>query len=294
MSEALIRTGTGLGRAPMTLIDWLSLKLVRSWGLQSRWVDSGLGRLHVLDGPGRGPLPPVVLVHGMGARSTHFRFVIRELLAHHRRIIVPDLLAHGLSDVPGDFHGRDVTRSVEDAILPSLDEPVVLFGNSMGGKAALEFACRHPEAVARLVVAGPAGAFAPDEVLRVWRKRFDAQTHQDGLRLVSQVFGRDFSWPARQVIAWGARKQVNTPTVRLLLEGLSEADCLDPSQLQSLPMPVLLLWGQHERMMDEGHLEWFQTHLPAHTRIQRPPFGHSPFMEAPRVLARIIVEDSRC
>ena len=276
------------------VIDWLSLKLVRSWGLESRWVETSMGALHVLDGPGEGELPPVVLLHGLGARATHFRFVIRDLLPHHRRIIVPDMLGHGLSHVPERFHGGDCTDTVDEALCALVDEPVVLFGTSMGGKTAIQFASRHPDRVTRLVVSAPSGVPLDAEELRSWVGRFTVEGHQDGIRVIEQTFARTFAWPLRQVMAWGAHRQLSTFTVRNLLQRASPKDCLDPRDLERLAMPVLMLWGQEERIMEEHHLAWFRENLPAHALVERPEqYGHSPFLERPHFLADRIVEHAR-
>jgi len=253
-----------------------------------------MGTLHVLDGPGRGDLPAVVLLHGLGARATHFRFVIRNLLPHHQRIIVPDLLGHGLSHVPERFHGGHCTDTAHEAMLELIDEPVVLFGNSMGGQTAIQFAVRHPEWVARLVVSAPFGVPLDSEDLQAWLKRFYVDGHDDGIRVIGQTFARKFWWPMRHLMAWGARRQMNTFTVRNLLGRASPKDCLDPLDLEGLAMPVLMLWGQEERIMEEQHLAWFRDHLPAHARVERPErYGHSPFLERPRFLACRIVEAAR-
>jgi pimeloyl-ACP methyl ester carboxylesterase len=273
------------------VVDWASLTWLRSLGMKSRWVETSMGRLHVLDGPGQGALPPIVLLHGLGARATHFRFLVKELLPHHRRIIVPDLLGHGLSDTPDDFDGIDVTTTGTEALLQLIDEPVVLFGNSMGGKGAILFASAHPDRVHKLVASAPAGAQLPLDELRAWISRFYVDSHADSIQVVKQTFARDFSLPMLHFVAWGARKQLNAPTVRRLLDSTSTRDCLLPEQVQGLAMPTLLLWGQQERMMEPHHLAWFEANLPAHARVERPDgYGHSPFLECPALLAEHILK----
>jgi pimeloyl-ACP methyl ester carboxylesterase len=59
-------------------------------------------------------------------------------------------------------------------------------------------------------------------------------------------------------------------------------------------MPVLLLWGQSERLMPSGALAYFRRHLPANTLVEEPPgFGHCPHFDDPSRLAARIVEFER-
>ena len=82
--------------------------------------------------------------------------------------------------------------------------------------------------------------------------------------------------------------------VRSLLLGASNATALRPEELEALNVPVLLVWGQEERLLPESNLDYFRRHLPAGTRVERPDgFGHSPHIDAPEALAELIVEFAR-
>jgi pimeloyl-ACP methyl ester carboxylesterase len=250
-----------------------------------------MGALHVLDGVGGGDGPTVVLLHGLGGRATHFRFVVRRMLPRVRRVVVPDLLAHGLSEVPAAFHGRHVMGTVAEALRQVLDEPFVLFGNSMGGKAAVQFASTAPEGLLGLVISAPAGAVVTKEELEIWLNRFNVNSHGDALTLVERAFARQLAWPVRQIVAWGARRQLNAPAVRHLLQEISVDDCLEPELVRGLALPMLLLWGTGDELMAPQHLQWWLDHLPEHARVERPDgYGHSPFVECPDVLADLILD----
>jgi len=273
------------------VIDWASLKWLHRMGLRSRFVPTSMGALHVLDGVGGGDGPTVVLLHGLGGRATHFRFVVRRMLPRVRRVVVPDLLAHGLSEVPAAFHGRHVMGTVAEALRQVLDEPFVLFGNSMGGKAAVQFASTAPEGLLGLVISAPAGAVVTKEELEIWLNRFNVNSHGDALTLVERAFARQLAWPVRQIVAWGARRQLNAPAVRQLLQEISVDDCLEPELVRGLALPMLLLWGTGDELMAPQHLQWWLDHLPEHARVERPDgYGHSPFVECPDVLADLILD----
>jgi 3-oxoadipate enol-lactonase len=106
----------------------------------------------------RGRGPAVLLAHGMWCDAGMFT-ALAQLLARQARVLVPDLRAHGRSDVPAKgWSIADVAEDL-DAMLDQLGVgKVVLAGFSMGGMAAVEFALRHPDRLAGLALIGTSAA----------------------------------------------------------------------------------------------------------------------------------------
>jgi len=104
----------------------------------------------------------VVLVHGLGMSSRYMMPLARHL-ASEFRVYAPDLPGFGLSDKPA--HALTVPE-LADALSAFLDavEPrrAAFVGNSLGCEILVEFACRYPERVERLVLQGP----TPDPEVR--------------------------------------------------------------------------------------------------------------------------------
>lgn len=117
---------------------------------ESHWFDHPEGRLHYVDeGEGR----PVVMLHGNPTWSFLYRHLVRGLSDDYR-CIAPDLLGFGLSEKSAAFsyrpaaHARVVERLIESLGLGD----AVLVGHDWGGPLGLDYATRHPDAVAGLVV----------------------------------------------------------------------------------------------------------------------------------------------
>ncbi|WP_324606696.1 alpha/beta fold hydrolase [Kitasatospora azatica] len=97
-----------------------------------------------------------VFLHGLGASSPAYfaATAAHPLLAGHRSFLV-DLLGFGISDRPTGFpytleaHADAVAAALRAAGVTG----VQLVGHSMGGAVAIVLASRHPELVARLVLA---------------------------------------------------------------------------------------------------------------------------------------------
>ena len=107
-------------------LDRLALSAVRLQGWKSRFVDTPDGHVHLFDIRGRGPLPPILLLHGLGSRSADYALLIRRLKRLTRRLIVPDVPGHGLSRVPeGGLQPEMMESSLLSAVDEVLDEEAV-------------------------------------------------------------------------------------------------------------------------------------------------------------------------
>lgn len=253
-------------------------------GFRSVKVPTSVGRVHALDGRGAGDLPPVVLLHGLASAGIHLAPLMTELRPWARRLVAPDLMAHGYSDLP---HGGLTPTALRAGLVESLDalldEPSVLVGNSLGGLAALRYALARPERVKALVLLSPGGAPHTPEELDALRRTFLLRTHREAVAFVDRVFARP-PW-MRSMIAWGTRRKMAHPAVRSLLDSLHAEPMLHERELASLAMPVMVVWGRGDRVLPASAMHWFRGALPPHARfVEAEGLGHSPYLEdAPRV-----------
>jgi pimeloyl-ACP methyl ester carboxylesterase len=272
------------------LINATNLHLLRRQGFAQRHVDTPHGKLHVLDAAGRGDGPPVVLVHGLSGRGTSFRGVVPQLLARVRRVLLPDLLGHGHSEVPSvPLSPTRLTESFAHSLDVLLDEPAVLFGNSLGAFHVVKYAAEKPDRVCGVVLCSPGGAKLSEGDFRGAQKMLQLDTHEDALTLVSRSVARPFG-PVRHLIAKSLRQRLSVPHVRRFLDELSLDDSLSPSDLGDLKMPVLMLWGTADTVYPRSAFDWFRSHLPGHAQVEEPDgFGHAAMIERPRELAARLV-----
>lgn len=124
--------------------------------MRSRYIDLD-GPVHVADLGGEGP--PVVCVHGLGGSYANWVGAAPYLrrLGHVTAI---DLPGFGLTPPVGRPATLAANQRILHRYLSSLDAPVTLIGNSMGGAIALRQAALGPETVARLVLVSPAAPWA--------------------------------------------------------------------------------------------------------------------------------------
>lgn len=103
--------------------------------------------------------PALLLIHGFGASTDHWRKNISEL-SQEFQVWAIDLLGFGRSAKPAWTYSAQLWREqLHDFITEVIDRPVVLAGNSLGGYAALCVAAEYPEATAGLILINSAGPF---------------------------------------------------------------------------------------------------------------------------------------
>lgn len=275
-----------------TPLDLYNLRQLRAKGFTSRTTETSAGRMHSLTAEGGGE-HTMVLVHGLGARGTHYRRLCLALLPHVRRLVLPDLLGHGHSQMPGEDYSTALVQSALDEFLDGLlEEPGVLYGNSLGGRAVLKYGATRPERVRGMVVTSPAGGRARTLSIEQISDSFRVRSHADALAFTDRVFSRPV--PMKHLVAWLVARQLREPSVQTLIDRTGEHDVLPPEELKALKPPTLFVWGGAERVLPEEHFEYFRDHLPKHVRIERPEhYGHSAYAEHPEDLAQRLLNFTR-
>ena len=95
--------------------------------------------------------PPLVIAHGLYGSGRNWG-VIAKRLSDTRRVITPDMRNHGHSPFQPTQSYEDMADDLAE-LITHIGGPVDLCGHSMGGKAAMVMALRHPELLRRLIVA---------------------------------------------------------------------------------------------------------------------------------------------
>ena len=272
----------------LPLTDLVARATLQVQGYQSRKVATSAGRIHVLEADGRGNLPPIVLLHGLSSAGAHYLPLLHRLRPAVRHLAAPDMPAHGFSDHPPQMNGESLEAGLVEALDDIIKEPSILFGNSLGGIAAIHYALRRPERVKALILASPSGAPMTAEELERFVATFHIGTHAEALAFIDKVLAKPGL--LRHAFAVGVGARFKKRYVQELLASIKPEDLLRSEQLKALHMPILLLWGKSERILPRAHLEWFRKNLPAHARIEEPVgFGHSPFLDDSPGLAKRIL-----
>lgn len=226
------------------------------------------------------------MLHGF-AQNAECWGPLREALEIDHTLLLPDLPGHGRSPTP---------RSLEEAA-PLLAEalgPAVIFGYSLGARAALQVALRAPSQVQGLILLGgtPGLATEAERAARrqqdeVWAKILE----EEGLE---RFFERWFEQPILADVPRDRRfeeaRRRNDPralaaALRLLGTG-AQASLWD--QLPGLDMPVLLLTGERDAKFTAIAEQMQRAIGPRATHQRIPGAGHAAHLTAPEEVAAAI------
>ena len=246
-------------------------------------------RLHVrADGPEGAPA--LILIHGFGS-SLHTWQAWAEALQDRYFVVRFDLPGGGLS--PPDPTGRyDDERAIEliEALMAryELDE-AALIGNSVGGRIAWRFAAERPERVSRLVLVAPDG-FASAGFEYGEAPEVGPVTHAMRFALprflVRQNLVASYGDPDRLEDETVQRYYdlLRAPGARLaLIHRMEQTVLTDPRPLlEQIEQPVLLLWGEEDRLIPVSNAQDYLDHLPNAERAVLDGVGHLPQEETPQ------------
>lgn len=123
------------------------------------WQWRGNSIYYVRAGEQQSNKPALLLVHGFGASTDHWRKNIVRLQEQFQ-VWAIDLLGFGRSAKPNQEYSGNLWREqLHDFISEIICQPTILVGNSLGGYASLCVAATYPQSTAGLILLNSAGPF---------------------------------------------------------------------------------------------------------------------------------------
>ena len=250
--------------------------------------------------------PPLVLLHGVGDNAFDWTWVM-PTLARTYSVYAPDLPGSGGSAKPeGDDYSPAYFGRFLNAFLDALEiERAVVVGNSLGGLVGLRLALADPERVTALGLLASAGLGRKvSPALRslalpgygglavAWGKRPPGAA-QRALGRAALLFGRPGQIPVKWLkTQYGLARQpgfleAQLATVRAQI-GLRGQRQIVLSQLPSLRLPTLVVWGERDRVLPLAQAREAISRIPDGSLALIPDCGHLPQVERPDRLAEIL------
>jgi pimeloyl-ACP methyl ester carboxylesterase len=231
--------------------------------------------------------PPLLVIHGMGDTLGGWAQAA-PLLAAKYRVHLVDLPGHGLSDLPPDYRFSTLLAAVA-AYARTLHAPALL-GHSLGGWLAVRLAADPTIGAAGLVLANPAGMLPAEALWQPFLRLVQPGAgagREEARRYLEAAFHAPP--PLLKVFPGEVLRAMGAPAIAAFLGGLGEPDFLRPAELRGLQLPVRLVWGESDRLLPAGTLDFFRQNLPAHRFVPLARVGHLPHLEAPLRLARAVL-----
>ncbi len=257
---------------------------------------------------------PLVLIHGFGASSGHWRKNIPDLAIAHR-VYAIDLLGFGKSVKPPPGEPLPYTfetwgQLVTDFCQEIVGEPAFLVGNSIGCIVAMQTAITSPAQVRGLALLDCSLRLLHDRKRATlpWYRNAPTPLVQSilGVRAIGHFFFARLAQPKvvgnilRQ--AYGRKAAVTDELIDILLEPAKDPGAADvflafvrysqgplpEDLLPHLTCPTLLVWGEADpwEPIDQGRA--WETYPAVEKFIPLAGVGHCPQDEAPELVNPIL------
>jgi len=228
---------------------------------------------------------PVILLHGGGGTGKAFWYQL-DGLSDHFRVLAPDLPGHGQSEwVPGVETVDDMGPWLLDWMTALNIPRAVVGGNSMGGRVSAAAAIRAPKRLSHLVmldaVAVLIAGLAPKNPLDIPRDQY----------LKELVYDPDHyrhTTPYRTLEDAEALNRGRESFRRYLAASPIGPD--RSGDLHRLTMPVLLIWGRHDRIVPVEYGRVLASRVPTAEFTVIETAGHLPHIETPGIVNHLLVD----
>jgi len=251
-------------------------------GVRLHWAELGVSTSR----------PPLVLLHGLKDCYRTWRQVAHQL-ARDRRVLIPDLPGHGLSDHPDasyelDWYARIMARWLDVAGVDRAD----VVGHSFGGGIAQTMLLACPERIRRLVLVSSGGLGR--EILMSLRllsiplvverlgQRFMGPCTRLALKAAGDVLSsEDLAWLSSMNARSGSARAF-ARTVRGIIDwrGQRHTFFQHVDELSTLP-PIAVFWGDRDSVVPFSHAEALARSVDG-VRITRfARCGHYPHHDKP-------------
>lgn len=231
--------------------------------------------------------PPLVLLHGMLGSSRNWQSAGADF-AGQFHVLAPDARNHGRSPHADEMTYEAMTADTLAWLAANGIERATFVGHSMGGKVAMQLACRHPERVERLVVVD----IAPRDYFWPGHRRSFAAMNELNLADLNSRAEAELRFEAR-VPSYGLRKflttnleraedgswswQINLPALTAALPTLEKNPV---SATDRYDGPTLFIAGAKSTYIEPADHVAIRAHFPAARITTIADAGHNPHMEA--------------
>ncbi len=227
----------------------------------------------------------VILLHGLFGGLSNWEKVITHF-QNDFNIHIPLLPIY-------DQHRENILEYLVSFLQHTIDsgqmEKVILVGNSLGGHVAIIYAHRYPERVEKLVLTGSSGLYENYTVGSYIRrkdyfflKERIEYTFYDPAVATAALIG--------EVLFTLADDQ---KCIRIIKTAQTTQRNYVTALLPQISMPVLLIWGEEDKITPPDVALEFKKSLPDSTLVFLSRCGHAPMMERPEEFNKLL-EDFIC
>jgi 2-succinyl-6-hydroxy-2,4-cyclohexadiene-1-carboxylate synthase len=245
---------------------------------------------------------PLLLLHGFTGSLESWKWLIPKW-QDFRKLILVDILGHGLTASPDDWKRYDIKLVAADLeeILKQLNvEKINILGYSMGGRLALTFAILYPSRVKKLILesSSPGLKTLEERLLRIKSDEALAlEIEKDGVEKFVEKWENIALFATQKRLPQEVQERIRANRLRNNEKGLANSlrgmgAGRQPSwwgRLSELKMPTLLMCGELDEKFCRIAFEMAEL-MPNAVISQISDSGHAIHVEQPEIFAKIVDE----
>ena len=238
----------------------------------------------------------IVMVHGLASNKDKWLKLSQQLKDKYR-IIVPDLPGHGdsVQELDCDYSINAQAQHLAEFIKKLNLDKVHIIGNSLGGAIVTRFTYQFPKMVESLILMNSYGALKTKSHLYHLAQKLGynpiikINSVQDYRRMMKIAMVKPPYIPTFiikiLVKKMQQRKKLNE---KIFFASYKNSNLI--SLLPHISQPVLLIWGEKDKILHVDDSRLFRQEIPNCKRIILKDIGHVPMLECPKITASHVDE----
>ena len=232
--------------------------------------------------------PAILVLHGWGGSSNSW-IKVQEFLAENGfKVIIPDLPGFGKTPSSKDPWG---IKAYVDFILSFIKkielENFILLGHSFGGRTSIRFAAHYPDMIKKLILCDAAGI----KLELDFKAKVIYFLSKIGNMIFSPKFLVRFKDSARNFFYIFLRHKDYAKADGIMKETMKKviSEDLTPD-IEKIKAKTLIVWGKKDKLVPLKCAYIFKEKIKESKLEIMPEIGHSPHLEDPKNLSRIITK----
>jgi len=232
--------------------------------------------------------PAILILHGWGGSSDSW-ISVQEILAKEGfKVICPDFPGFGKSETPFEPWGvKEYSKFVLNLTKILELQKFFLLGHSFGGRVAIKFSVLYPEKIKSLILCNSAG------IKQKWgfREKFIFRLSKLGNAIFTFPPLKRFKNKFRNLFYIFLRHKDYAKvegTMRKIFKKVLTEDLL--KDLPRIKTRTLIIWGEFDKLVPVKYAHTFKEKIENSKLEILLKIGHSPHLEVPEKLAKIIIQ----
>ncbi len=239
---------------------------------------------------------PLVFISGVGYGGWFWHKIVPPL-AEHFQVITFDNRGAGESDKPSGPYTTAMMAADTAGLLDALGiRKAFVLGHSLGGFIAQELTLARPDLVERLILAST--TYGGPNVIPITPEALEVLTKRDGdpvelvRRGIQVACAPGFAERHPEVVEELIRYRLTNPVppAQYQAQVMAGATHNAESRISQIACPVLVLFGEHDRVVPPGNAQLLAAKLPSAQVKILPGVGHIFPIEDPQATVEALLE----